>query len=233
MYTTIPDDMSNKGPKTARVNAAARAYAMLRASILDGRFPSGSRLKETELSAKLGVSRTPIREALRHLQSDGLIESAPNRGAWVTGWKEEDLVEIFDLRAILEGHAARQAANNQLSAELSRSLERLCEQMEGLDLTSRGRRAAQRVTEWNAQFHQAIIDASGNGRLRRLLLQVVEFPLAYRTFSWYTNEELGRSFQSHRDLLAACQAGDPDWAEAIMRSHILSAKQSLLDRLRQ
>jgi DNA-binding GntR family transcriptional regulator len=216
----------------ARLNAATRAYATLKASILEGHFPFGSRLKEEELSLELGVSRTPIREALRQLQADGLVRSAPNRGAYVAGWSEQDLIEIYELRAMLEGHAARRATG-RITLETGALLERLCEKMEGLDLTDHSEAAARRLTEWNAQFHQGIVDASANRRLKRLLTQVVEFPLVYRTFYWYTDEQLLRSFRSHRELLAACRAGDADWAEAIMRSHIYSAKDLLLGKLRQ
>jgi DNA-binding GntR family transcriptional regulator len=89
--------------------AADRAYSALRGGILDGRYGSGARLGEIEVADELGLSRTPVREALRRLGSEGLVEVQPRRGARVRAWSTQDLEETYELRALLEGLAARRA----------------------------------------------------------------------------------------------------------------------------
>lgn len=217
------------GPANEDRIASRRAYDFLRAGILQGAYPFGARLIESDLGDALGISRTPIREALHQLQVEGLVRSEPNRGAYVAGWNEQDVAEIFDLRVLLEGHAAREAARS-LTADHAAVLEALCREMEALN-GSREAELAQRLTELNSRFHQVVIEATGNRRLKRVLRQVIESPLVFRTFYWYTEQERAHSFRDHRELLAACRAHDPVWAEAVIRSHISKAKHFVIGKL--
>lgn len=89
---------------------ASRVHQDLRGDILDGRCEPGSRLREEEIAERFGVSRTPVREALRRLEADGLVIVTPNRGAEVVRWRDDDIAELVELRAMLEGQAARRAA---------------------------------------------------------------------------------------------------------------------------
>src|SRR5437867_6791605 len=91
-------------------NASVAATELIRQAILDGRLEPGSRLKEEELARELGISRTPVREALLMLQAEGLVDAVPNRGAMVRVHTPEDLDDLYQLRALLEGYAARRAA---------------------------------------------------------------------------------------------------------------------------
>jgi len=211
-------------------NSANRAYDALKQSIMAGRYPLGSRLKEKDLSIALAVSRTPIREALFRLQTEGLVKGAPNKGLYVAGWEEQDLIEIFDLRALLEGYAAREAARRMDSTTIA-ALSGLCAQMESVATNSREERA-RRITELNNKFHLTILEASGNSRLRRVVQQLVEFPLVYRTIYLYSPDDLARSFDSHRELISAYAASDAEWAETVMHSHIRSARHVVLNRIR-
>ena len=93
-------------------NASAAATELIREAIVDGRLPPGQRLKEEELARELGISRTPVREALLILQTEGLVDAAPNRGAVVRSHDADDLEDLYQLRALLEGYAARRAAAN-------------------------------------------------------------------------------------------------------------------------
>ena len=93
-------------------NASAAATELIRQAIVDGRLPPGQRLKEEELARELGISRTPVREALLILQTEGLVDAAPNRGAVVRSHDADDLEDLYQLRALLEGYAARRAAAN-------------------------------------------------------------------------------------------------------------------------
>lgn len=210
--------------------AAEAASATLRAAILGGELPPGARLGEVELAEQLGVSRTPVREALRRLAADGLVEVLPHRGARVVQWSAEDLEEIYELRALLESHGAARAATRVHPEELP-GLAALCADMERC--ARRGpARDLDRLATLNAEFHQRILVASGSARLAGLMSSVVQVPLVLRTFDRYSPEALERSLGHHRELVAALAAGDAEWARSVMRSHVLAARAVLLDRER-
>lgn len=199
-----------------------RVYTDLHREILTGRRAPGSRLREEEIAEAFGVSRTPVREALRRLSSDGLVELVPHRGAEVVRWAADDVEELFDLRALLEGHAARRAAERG-GVDLER-LRDLCGRMEAhVDDTSD--RAADEITRLNMEFHRAVHHAGGRV-LPDLVTRVIEVPLVRRTFDEYSAAEMRRSFGQHRELVNAIAEGDGEWAQAVMRSHIRGAAAS-------
>jgi DNA-binding GntR family transcriptional regulator len=214
--------------------AADRAYAALRAGILDGRYGPGVRLGEIEVAAELGLSRTPLREALRRLGSEGLVESLPNRGARVRSWSADDLDESYEVRAVLEGLGARRAAS-RVSAEQLERLGELAGEMVRAD-PSLGHRAPADFADLaalNAEFHALILGASGSGRLGAALATVVQLPLVLRTYQRYTPEALARSHAHHHEIVDALRAADGSWAESVMRSHVLAARAVLLRSLRE
>lgn len=206
--------------------AAAGIVDHLRRSILTGALAPGTRLGEAELGARLGVSRTPIREALRTLSSQGLVEVNPNRGARVAQWSVEDLAEIYDLRIMLEGYAAHRAATLISSADVGQ-LAALCEEMESCAERG-GENDLLRLSELNSRFHQCIVENAVSPRLATILASVVQVPLVVRTFARYSPESLTRSMGHHRELTAAMRAGAADWAQSVMCSHIMAARSVLL-----
>jgi DNA-binding GntR family transcriptional regulator len=202
--------------------AAQRAYSEIRASIVDGVFPPGSHLEEESIAEAVGVSRTPVREALRRLASEGFVEFVPHQGAFVPAWTTADYHEIFDLRAILESFAARLAAR-QISDATLVQLDSLTQEMDALaDRMTKSRMDA--LAELNNEFHSTVVRASGNRRLLQLTRSAVALPLVLRTFQRYSPDRLRRSMQHHREIVAALRAHDENWAEAVMRTHILSAR---------
>jgi DNA-binding GntR family transcriptional regulator len=201
------------------------AYKAVRESILSGAEPPGARLREEELAASIGVSRTPVREALRRLQAEGLVEILPNRGAVVVGWPEDELDEIFDLRTLLEGYSARRAAGHTTAEQLA-ELHRLCDTMD-LRMADLTEEAYGEITDLNLHFHRVVHGAAANRRLLPLLAGIIQAPLVHHTFHRYTHEELARSFAQHRELVQALAAGDPDWAESVMHCHVRAARASL------
>lgn len=203
-------------------HAAGAVYEALRAGILEGEYALGSRLGEVELAGSLGVSRTPVREALRRLDSEGLVDVLPNRGARVASWCEQDLDDIYELRALLESHGAARAATRVSAAQLTR-LDELCADM---DATVR-RRDLERHSALNRDFHTLILIAAGNPRLMSLMSALVHVPLVLRTFHRYGRKALRRSQGHHRELVDALRARDASWAEAVMRSHVLAARAVL------
>jgi DNA-binding GntR family transcriptional regulator len=203
--------------------ATDTAYEAVRQMILSGEAEAGSRLGEAELAETLGLSRTPVREALQRLGADGLVDVLPHRGARVARWTRDDLAEIFELRSLLEPYAAARAARLGRDEAVLTELRGHCAAME--------RAAADgdlaRVAQLNSRFHAALIDASGNRRLPAMLTSVMHAPLILGTFRRYDAEAMARSMNHHRELVAALTARDPAWAESVMRAHVRAAAASL------
>lgn len=214
-----------------RSSVAERVYQSVRSAIMDGRFAGGARLKEIALAAELHASRTPIREALVQLERDGLVVLLPNRGAIVRSLDEQDVEDAFQLRALLEGFGAAQAAL-RLPENIIQELERLCDEMEGPNGQGQRPEVIAYLLERNDRFHQIILEASGNRRLIAALHADMEIPRIYRTYYWYTDKERQRSFLYHRELVEAFRRRDTLWAEAAMKSHIHAARDYLVAQLR-
>jgi DNA-binding GntR family transcriptional regulator len=209
--------------------AADRVYGSLRAGILDGRYGFGERLGEIEVAAALGTSRTPVREALRRLGSEGLVEVLPNRGARVRTWTAQDLEETYELRAVLEGLGARRAAA-RVTAAVVDELAALADEMVGVD-PSLGHRPPGDFADLaalNSRFHARIVEAAGSGQLAATLAGLVQLPLVMRTYRRYTPHALARSHAHHHEIVDALRARDGAWAESVMRSHVLAARAVLL-----
>ncbi len=211
-------------PREAGTGAAAdHAYRLIRDEILSGRRASGSWLREGDLADSTGVSRTPVREALRRLTAEGLVRYERNRGVQVQDWSADDLDEIFSLRSVLEPWGCRLAAAAGLVDLVA--LRALADEMD--DVVGRADPDLGRLTELNNRFHRAVLEGSGNSRLPSLIASVVQVPLVWRTFSHYSPEALARSLAHHHELVAALAAGDGDWAESVMRSHVRAAWTSV------
>lgn len=202
--------------------AAHRVHARLRAEILDGLLPPGSRLREERIAHEQGTSRTPVREAIRRLVAEGLAVLEPRRGAEVAAWETEDLEELFELRILLEGYAAARAATSGTAD--TAALGRLCEQMEAI----REPPEHDEITRLNLEFHRAIHRAGSRRVLPDLVARVVEAPLVRSTFRRYSPAELDRSFAQHRELVTAIAAGDGEWARAVMTAHLRAARATVL-----
>jgi DNA-binding GntR family transcriptional regulator len=202
-------------------------YESLVSEIIRGIHPAGSRLRESDIAARLGVSRTPVREALQRLQVSGFVELTKDRGAQVAFWGDAELDDIFELRTLLEGYAVRRAAER--GVENLAELEALCDQMDVL-LHQPDQAAYDEITELNMRFHGTLHQSAGSRLLPTLLTGIIQVPLVRHTFHHYSTSELSRSFSQHRDLLTAVRARDGQWAQAIMQSHVLAGRASLLRR---
>jgi DNA-binding GntR family transcriptional regulator len=209
--------------------AADRAYRLIRGDIVSGGLPADSRLGETALGDRYGLSRTPVREALRRLQSEGLVEVSPHRGARVFDWRRLDIEAIYDLRAEVEGFLVRRAAMTIKDDEIERLAE-LCDQMEEVarELPRGAPEFTDRTADMNQEFHGAIARAAGGELFAGIRNSVVLAPLLLRTVSDYTPEDQERTNHHHREMLAAFRARSSDWAESVMLAHVYSAKSRLL-----
>jgi DNA-binding GntR family transcriptional regulator len=204
-------------------SASAAASEVIRQAIIDGRLAPGRRLKEEELAGELGMSRTPVREALLLLQSEGLVESIPRRGATVRSYAADDLDDMYQLRAVLEGYAARRAAT-RISAEDVARLDESCARFDRL----RAEDDLRDLVKENLFFHNVVLEAAESDRLGPLVRKVIEIPLVYKSFYWYSPEQKLISEHYHRQLTRALGVGDAERAEMIMTQHVLEARDFLL-----
>ncbi len=204
--------------------AAETAYARIRAGILNGEFGRGQRLREEKLALQAGVSRTPVREALRRLAAEGLVEFIPNRGARVTAWSGQELDDLYDIRALLESYGAKLAARRARPEELA-ELETRAKKMDSL--IRRGASPADELMVLNGDFHRLIVQAARSPQLDSMVRGIMDVPSIYRTFHRYSPSRMRASGQHHLELVEAIRTGDGDRAEAVMRAHILAAKTAV------
>lgn len=208
-------------------NAADRAYQTIRAGILDGTFPPSARLKETELVGFCGVSRTPVREALRRLASEDFVVIQRNQGAQVKSWSEEDLDDLFTLRALLEGYAAARAATRIDPQRIARIDQAIGEMDSVLASQSPQPDKVAEFLRLNRTVHEQVWLASGSERLISMLGRLVEQALMAHTAARFSLDRVKQSHHHHQELLRALSVGDPAWAEAIMQNHIRAARHAL------
>jgi DNA-binding GntR family transcriptional regulator len=207
-------------------NASATATELIRGAIVEGRLAPGERLKEEELARELGISRTPIREALLVLSAEGLVDAAPNRGATVRAHTAQDLDDLYQLRALLEGFAARRAATRLTEAQLA-GLQTSCERFEKVPDGDIGE-----IVRENIVFHNTILDAAASTRLTEMARKTIELPLVYRSYIWYSPDQQRISVHYHRQITRALAARDAERAEMIMKEHIYEARDVLLAHIR-
>jgi DNA-binding GntR family transcriptional regulator len=202
------------------------AYLAIRAGIVAGTYASGQHLTGETLAAAIGVSRTPVREALRRLDAEGLVRVVPNQGAFVTGFTLSDIAQMFALRAVLESYACELATPRLSEAQIDR-IAVLADRTYSLALDRADLNMAG-IAQANSELHQTIISAAGNARLATMIAGVTELPLVLRTLRIYSQEDLLRSAGHHRELAVAFRARDAAWSAAVMRSHLLAARRAIL-----
>lgn len=208
-------------------NANDAAANIIRRAVIRGELLPGERLKEAEIARELGISRTPVREAMLVLQAEGLLDLAPSRGATVRLYDLDELLLLYDLRQLLEGYAARYAATRITPAQLT-ELEESCERMEALEF---GDVVAH--NEENIFFHSHVLDVVGSDRLRHIVRSLLEIPLPYKRGYWSLEENKERSLRYHRRIVEALKAGDPGAAEQAMRDHLEDSGRRTVEAFEQ
>lgn len=204
------------------IPAAELAYRAIRAAILRGEFASGRALVEKDLGVWLGVSRTPVREALTRLANHGLVVAGHYRRGYVAHFSIDDFQEILRLRSVLEGLAARAAATNLSAAELAR-LEALQDQMEATYAELGFERYQDEFDRLNTEFHQLIAQAARSQRLNQILENALELPALHLSKYAEENEQrMARTHWQHREIIAALKSRNPEWAQAQMAAHLIS-----------
>jgi DNA-binding GntR family transcriptional regulator len=201
-------------------SAADRAYSEVRGLILSGDASPGTPLREEALADIVGVSRTPIREALRRLEAELYAVRTPSGRLVVADWDVDDVAEMFALRAMLEGHAAARAATRLTTeglAELKACNARIERAITAPDPDIAG------FLDGNRRFHDLVLGASASARLATMLAGLVEQPIVRRTATRYDRSDLERSAHEHGQLIQAFAARDAEWARSVMTAHIRRA----------
>lgn len=211
-----------------RRNLAAEVAAQLRGSIASGALPPGTRLIETELADKLGVSRGPLREALRVLEAEGLVQSQPGKGASVAEISKKDIQELYSLRLVLESEALRLAIQNADASDLEILEGRLGALM---DAAESGDHAA--VLDCDLEFHRQIWRLSNHGRLESYLREIAMQVKMYIAVQTSLYDDLVAGISDHRLLLQAIQEQDEAEGLRILQQHFRVAAEALLDFQRE
>jgi DNA-binding GntR family transcriptional regulator len=218
-----PGDVAGRDLLRERVRTA------IRDAIARGHLKAGQQIIEAAIADELGVSRSPVREALRQLEQHGLVFSLPNRGTFVAELNEQDVEEILLLRGALEGLAARLAADRMGRRDL-RDLEALVQRMEqsaGADPDSWNA-----FTEADAEFHTAVVRFSAHQRLRRMWadLDPLIWLLRPRVFPPLAPVDHTVVAREHRQLMEVLAAGDPEEAQSAAWQHIMRRRDTILSR---
>lgn len=204
-------------------------YEQLRGHILVGTLKAGQVLRQEELARSFNVSRVPLREALSQLEADGLIESRPRRGYAVTSLDTDEIVEVFDLRMLVEEHAGRIAAHSRTPADIA-EVERLVAEMEQLDPGASDHR--NRWTLLNYEFHLRIIESTRRKRLSRIAGTLRSTVEPYVSVELDLTGNAEAALREHREMLEALRAGDADGLAELSRQHVGSTARRLLKGLR-
>ena len=194
-----------------------RVYDRIREDILNGVYQEHEELKEATLGEKMGVSRTPVREALRQLELEGLVEIIPNKGARVTGITKKDIDDIYQIRNLLEGLCARWATEHVTEDQL----EKMEETLYLTEFHSKKGNYAQ-VYELDSQFHELMYEASGSKILNHILQDFHMYVTRIRKTSLATDNRSKYSTEEHRAILEAIKERNADKAEECAHNHVMS-----------
>lgn len=214
---------SNKPGKNG-ISVREKTYSYLKSNILSGRFVQGERLTEEHLAEEIGVSRTPVREALHKLEQDGLIEPLESRGFCVPMDSQEEIEDLFELRAVLEGYTLKiicERITDEQIVKLEEILEKASDALR--------RKRIDEVFQWNTQFHDTLHGmVADKRRFHNLIVNMRKYVLRYRKDTLQYLGAATRAGDGHRQILLALKLKDPELCERVMRVHIRQSKEDAL-----
>lgn len=213
--------MSSDDDSTPQGNAA---YNRLLDALREGQLNPGDRLRETELAARFGVSRTPVREAIRQLEADGIVTHVPRQGASIRTLDYAEVMDLYEMRAVLEGTAARLAARAASGIEI--------EELFDMNQTLKGTGIAADAFVLNRQFHAAILDAAKNRFLSRSITSLQKALMILGPTTLTEPDRAEKAVAEHFGVLDAIKSRDGELAEAAMRAHIEAAQRVRVRALR-
>jgi DNA-binding GntR family transcriptional regulator len=204
-----------------------RAYRYLKSKVLSGGFDEGQRLTEVQLAKSLGVSRTPVREALQKLESEGLVQPMEKRGFCVSRDSREEMQDLFDIRAALEGYAIRlvcERITEETMTELHGFIRKAQDALK--------RKKIDKIFEFNTQFHDTLHEViTHRPRFHSLIADMRKYVLRYRKDSLHYFEGAQKTIAGHRKILLALSLKDPDLCERVMREHVQEAREEALSKV--
>lgn len=207
---------------TDKYSLRGRVFQRIRDDILSGKYKDHEELKEVAIGAELGVSRTPVREAFRQLELEGLIQIVPNKGAYVTGITAKDVHDIYAMRALLEGLAARWACEHITPEQIE-------EMEENIYLTKFHARKEnhEQLAELDNQFHDILYRACNSKILEHQLRDCHQYVIRIRRMTLSNKRRGEASGREHEQLLEAIRANDPDLAEQVATQHMINAYENI------
>lgn len=201
---------------------SARVFHSIRENILSGKYARDEELKEKNIGEELGVSRTPVREALRQLELEGLVTIIPNKGAYVVGISQKDIKDIYEIRSRLEGLCARWAAERI-------TVEQLAQLEETIFLSDFhvGKGNAAQLVELDNKFHEILYTAGGSRELYRVLSDFHHYAQRVRKITLSDMKRAADSNEEHRGIVEALKKHDADLAEKLANWHIMSTIENM------
>ena len=208
---------------TDKYSLRGRVFNRLREDILSGKYQDYEELKEVAIGEELGVSRTPVREAFRQLELEGLIQIVPNKGAYVTGITAKDVKDIYMIRSSLEGMCARLATENITDEQLE-------ELEENVYLASfhASKGHMEQMTELDNRFHHILYEACDSKMLEKLLQDFHQYVMRIRKKTLSTKERGIASNEEHRQIMEAIKEKNPDKAQQLATMHMHNAYDNMV-----
>lgn len=208
---------------TDKYSLRGRVFHKLREDILNGKYKENEELKEVAIGEELGVSRTPVREAFRQLELEGLIQIVPNKGAYVTGITAKDIKDIYMIRSSLEGMCAR-LATEHITTEQLEELE------ENVYLASfhASKGHMEQMAELDNRFHHILYEACDSKMLEKLLQDFHQYVIRIRKKTLSTKERGIASNDEHKKIMEAIKAGKTEEAEQLATQHMINAYDNMV-----
>lgn len=202
-----------------------KVFQKLREDILSGAYKEQDELREIIIGEELGVSRTPVREALRQLELEGLVTIIPNKGAYVTGITQKDVHDIYKIRSMLEGLCAHWATENITAKQIGELEEVIL--LSEFHLQRQCGRQAEQVSQLDGKFHKILYEASNSRVLEHVLSDFHKYVQMARTTSVGAGERAKKSIDEHRAILEAIKSKDAGKAERLANAHIMKVMENL------
>lgn len=215
--------------KPTKISLGGQVAEIIRKSILTGSLKPGQRLYEDAIASEMGVSRAPVREALRFLEREGVVTYLPNKGVYVRTVSAKDISEIFTLRSVMEGLAAK-LTTGEITEEEQAQLEKICEELE----QAASNEDEDALIQLDLKFHKLLVKFSRHSFLQEVFSTMINLVTMYlRVDAEVLKLKQGLMYSAveHRDILAAIKNGEGEKAEELMRKHINESGRMILEYL--
>ncbi len=202
----------------------------LREAVVQGTIKPNQHLVEESIARELGVSRTPVREAIRRLEAEGLVEYVAQRGSVVRQVSVEEISQIYDVRILLEGHAAKLAATYAQPRDLL-ALEKICDTFDtGIEDSDGISEKSRKLMDINGEYHTKVVELAANAILEKTL-KALQVPGIYRTYYWHEEQNWRNTSYFHRSIFEAIRKKDSGTAERLMQEHLAKAQALIVESL--